>query len=46
MDVKEFSFEVLSTAVDFMYGIEIPEIFNNNDDHTWYLSFFLHGQDF
>ena len=32
MEVKEFSFEVLSTAVDFMYGIEIPEDFNNSDD--------------
>ena len=32
MDVKEFSFEVLSTAVDFMYGIEIPDDFNNSDD--------------
>ena len=32
MEVKEFSFEVLSTAVDFMYGIEIPEDFNNTDD--------------
>ena len=32
MDVDEFSFEVLSTAVDFMYGIEIPEGFNNGDD--------------
>merc|ERR1719348_454625 len=32
MEVKDFSFEVLSTAVDFMYGIEIPEDFNNSDD--------------
>ena len=32
MEVKEFSFEVLSTAVNFMYGIEIPEDFNNSDD--------------
>ena len=32
MEVKEFSFEVLSTAVDFMYGIEIPEDFNNSDN--------------
>ena len=32
MDVDEFSFEVLSSAVDFMYGIEIPEGFNNGDD--------------
>ena len=31
MEVKEFSFEVLSTAVDFMYGIDIPEDFYNND---------------
>ena len=28
IDVNEFSFEVLSIAVDFMYGIEIPESFN------------------
>ena len=32
MDVKEFSFHVTATAVDFMYGIEIPEDFNNSDD--------------
>ena len=32
IDVKEFSYEVLSKAVDFMYGIEIPEDFNNRDD--------------
>ena len=32
MDVKEFSIEVLSTAVDFMYGIEIPDDFSNRDD--------------
>ena len=32
MEVNEFSFEVLSTAVDFMYGIEIPEDFNKRDD--------------
>ena len=32
MEVKEFSYEVLSTAVDFMYGIEIPEDFNNRDE--------------
>ena len=32
MEVKEFSYKVLSTAVDFMYGIEIPEDFNNSDD--------------
>jgi len=32
MEVKGFSFEVLSTAVDFMYGIEIPDTFNNGDD--------------
>ena len=31
MEVKEFSFEVLSTAVDFMYGIDIPEDFYNID---------------
>ena len=32
MEVNEFSHKVLSTAVDFMYGIEIPEVFNNTDD--------------
>ena len=32
MDVKEFSYEVLSVAVDFMYGIEIPEEFDNEED--------------
>ena len=32
LDVNEFSYEVLSTAVDFMYGIEIPEEFNDEDD--------------
>jgi len=32
IDVKDFSHKVLSTAVDFMYGIEIPEGFNNSDD--------------
>ena len=32
LDVVEFSYEVLSTAVDFMYGIEIPEEFNNEED--------------
>merc|ERR1719430_508244 len=32
MEVKEFSYKVLSTAVDFMYGVEIPEDFNNNED--------------
>ena len=32
LEVTEFSYEVLSTAVDFMYGIEIPEDFNNSDD--------------
>ena len=31
LDVKEFSYQVLSTAVDFMYGREIPEEFNNED---------------
>ena len=31
MEVKEFSFKVLSTAVDFMYGIDIPEDFYNID---------------
>ena len=30
MEVKEFSFEVLSTAVDFMYGIEIPQHFSDD----------------
>ena len=32
MEVKEFSYEVLSVAVDFMYGIEIPEDFDNEED--------------
>ena len=32
MEVKEFSYEVLSAAVDFMYGIEIPEGFNKVED--------------
>merc|ERR1719348_1268040 len=32
IDVKDFSPKVLSTAVDFMYGIEIPEDFNNSND--------------
>ena len=32
LDVKEFSYQVLSTAVDFMYGIEIPDEFNNEED--------------
>ena len=32
MEVKEFAYKVLSTAVDFMYGIEIPEDFNNSGD--------------
>ena len=32
LDVQGFSFEVLSIAVDFMYGIEIPKSFNKNDD--------------
>ena len=32
LEVVEFSYEVLSTAVDFMYGIEIPEEFNDEDD--------------
>ena len=31
MEVKEFSFKVLSTAVDFMYKIDIPEDFYNID---------------
>ena len=42
MEVTEFSFEVLSTAVEFMYGIEIPETFNNSDE----LSSLLHLSDF
>ena len=29
---KEFSHKVLSTAVDFMYGIDIPEDFKDVDD--------------
>ena len=32
MEVKEFSYKVLSAAVDFMYGIEIPEEFDNEED--------------
>ena len=32
LEVKGFSYEVLSTAVDSMYGIEIPEDFNNSDE--------------
>ena len=32
LEVTEFSYEVLSAAVDFMYGIELPEDFNNRDD--------------
>ena len=32
MEVKEFSYDVLSTAVDFMYGKDIPEDFNNAKD--------------
>ena len=32
IEVKEFSCKVLSTAVDFMYRIDIPENFNNRDD--------------
>ena len=32
MEVREFSFPVLSTAVDFIYGIDIPDTFNKSDD--------------
>merc|ERR1719370_1634714 len=32
LEVVEFSYDVLSTAVDFMYGIEIPEEFNDEND--------------
>ena len=32
LEVTEFSYEVLSAAVDFMYGIELPEDFNSKDD--------------
>merc|ERR1712013_787354 len=32
LEVVEFSYEVLSTGVDFIYGIEIPEEFNDEDD--------------
>ena len=32
LEVMAFSYEVLCTAVNFMYGIEIPEEFNNEDD--------------
>ena len=31
-EVKDFSHEVLSTAVDFMYGIDIPEDFKDLND--------------
>ena len=31
-EAKDFSHEVLSTAVDFMYGIDIPEDFKGVDD--------------
>lgn len=32
LEVMAFSYDVLCTAVNFMYGIEIPEEFNNEDD--------------
>ena len=32
MEVKEFSYDVLSTAVDFIYGIDIPEEFDDAED--------------
>ena len=32
LEVVEFSYAVLSTVVDFMYGIEIPEEFNDEED--------------
>jgi len=32
MEVKEFSHKVLTVAVDFMYGKEIPEDFNLEED--------------
>ena len=32
MEVEEFSYEVLSAAVDFMYGVEISEEFNKVED--------------
>ena len=32
MEVKEFSHEVLSIAVDFMYGMDIPEDFDNEKE--------------
>ena len=41
-DAKEFSHKVLSTAVDFMYGIDIPEDFKCVDD----LKSLLHLADF
>ena len=31
-EAKDFSHEVLSTAVDFMYGIDIPEDFKDLND--------------
>ena len=41
-EVTEFSYEVLNTAIDFMYGIEIPSFLNNRDD----LESLLHLADF
>ena len=41
-EVTEFSYEVLNTAIDFMYGIEIPATFNKADD----LSSLPHLADF
>ena len=32
LEVTEFSYDVLNTAIDFMYGIEIPGTLNNIDD--------------
>ena len=41
-EVKEYSYDVLNTAIDFMYGIEIPGTLNNSDD----LRSLLHLADF
>ena len=41
-EVKEYSYDVLNTAIDFMYGIEIPDTFYKADD----LRSLLHLADF
>ena len=42
MEVQEFSYDVLSTAVDFIYGIDIPEDFDDAED----LESLLHVETF